>query len=257
MKQVIITPHHRISSSTGSIFFLSTAIFIAYISYPVSVSASDEFWEALLEVGGSVGYVTVSQRPEWSAINFRTGSVAGALRIVRGLSIQGGYEGSLVDDISLKSLDYGSDLQLKKINGSYYGSPWLGVRYEISSDFLKGYQFKSYSFYGSLGYTWARFGVMTNEWIFKGVSDIDNSDTKYHIAETSGPYGIIALRWRLDSDLTGNNESLFGTYGFDFGLKYIRLSSCSPRYDTIVKSGSGFSFLQVFITGFIKLSIFE
>lgn len=242
---------------SGSILFFTSAILLVIIMHPAVVSASDEFRGPRIEVGGSVGYVTVSQNPVWSAKNFRTGSVTGAFRIFREISVQGGYEGSIEEGISIKSLDYGSDMQLKKVDSSSYGSPWVGVRYEIQSDILKGYRFGSYSLYASLGYTWARFEVTTNEWMVREVLEQGNPRTKYHVADVSGPYGIIALRWRFDSDFTKNTDSWLGAYGFDGGLKYIRYTSCSTRYDTIEKSGSDFSFLQVFIIGFIKLSFFE
>ena len=242
---------------SGSILFLSTAILLVTIIHPAVILASDDFWGPRPEVGGSVGYVTVSQNPVWSAKNFRTGSITGAFRIFRGMSVQGGYEGSLEESINIKTLDYGEFKQLKKVDSSSYGSPWVGVRYEIPSDILMGYRFGSHSLYASLGYSWARFGVTTNEWTVGGVLEQDNPRTKYHIADVSGHYAIIAMRWRFDSDFTKNADSWFGAYGFDGGLKYIRYTSCSTRFDTIEKTGSDFSFLQVFIIGFIKLSIFE
>ena len=240
----------------GSILCLLVVFILINLAYTARSSASDEFWGPRLEVGGGVGYVTASQQPAWSAKKFRTGSIVGAYRIFRGMSVQGGYEGSLGEGINLKSF-YGRDMQLKKVNTSYYSSTWVGIRYETPADILKGYQFGSHSLYASLGYTWARFGVTTNEWTVNGVPETDNLWTKYQVADVSGPYGIIALRWRLDSDFTKNAKSWFGAYGFDGGLKYIRYTSCSTKYDTIEKSGSDFSFLHVFIIGFIKFSFFE
>ncbi len=241
----------------GSILCFSVVFILINLAYTARSSASDEFWGPRLEVGGSIGYVTPLKQPSWIAEKFRTGSITGAYRIFRGMSIQGGYEGSLGEGISLESLEYGRDMQLKNVETSYYHSTSVSIRYEMPPDILKEYQFGIHSLYTSLGYTWSRFGVTTNEWTVNGVSKADNPWTKYHVADVTGPYGIIALRWRLDSDFQKNAESWLGAYGFDGGLKYIRYTSCSTKYDTIEKSGSDFSFLQVFIIGFIKISLLE
>ena len=99
--------------------------------------------------------------------------------------------------------------------------------------------------------------MTTNEWTVNKVLETDNLWTKYHVADVSGPYGVIAVRWRLDAVYAKDAESWIGAHGFDIGLKYIRYTSCSTRFDTIEKTGSDFSFLQVFVIGFVKLSIFE
>jgi len=236
---------------------LATVLYLMVFVHPAVILALDEFRGPRLELGGVVGYSFVSQNPVWSAKTYRTGSVTGAFRFYRGLSVQGGYEGSLEENINVKSLDYSSTMLLKSVNGSYYGGPWLGVRYEVPADILKGYRFGSHSVLASLGYSWARFGVATNDWILNGVDETDNPRTKYHVADVSGPYGSIAVRWRFDAAYSKDAVSWIGAHGFDVGVKFTRYTSCSTRFEKIDKSTFDFSFLQIFVIGFIKLGNIE
>ena len=223
-------------------------------------SDSENFWGPPLEFGGSVGYMSFNNKPEWVPGNFRTGSVNFAVRVFRGLAIQGGYEGSLSEKLGLESLDYGDEgdvLVLKNIEDSYFGSPWLGLRYEIPATILESNRLRIHSLYVSCGYSWTQFGVTTSEWSFKETLEADQPVTKYFVAEMSGSYGVAAARWRFDSRFSKQPESWFGSFGVDAGLKYSLYTTASPRYDTIEKPESSFSSIQVFITGFIKISLFQ
>ena len=219
-------------------------------------SDSGEFWGPPIEIGGSIGYMSLGNKPDWVPGNFRTGSANVALRVFRGLAIQGGYQGSLYEKLSLESLDYGNEI-LKNIEDSYFGAPWVGLRYEIPSTILKSNQFRIHTIYVSCGYSWTQFGVTTSERSIDGEFETDQSITKYHVAEISGPYGIVAARWRFDSKFSKQAESWFDSFGVDAGLKYSLYTTASPRYNTIEKPESSFSSIQVFITGSIKISLFQ
>ena len=237
------------------------SIILLLISLAGTVSAqessdSEKFWGPRIEIGGSIGYLSPGNKPDWVAGNYRTGSANIALRIFRGLAIQGGYRGSLNENLNLKSLDYGDEV-LKNIENSYFGAPWAGLRYEIPSTLLKSNQLRIHTLFVSCGYSWTQFGVTTYERSIDGEIETDQSITKYHVAEMGGPYGVVAARWRFDSNLSKQAESWFGAFGVDAGLKYSLYTNAAPRYDTIEKPDSSFSSIQVFITGFIKISLFQ
>ena len=217
----------------------------------------EDFWGPPIEIGGSIGYMSLENKPDWVPGSFRTGSVNIALRVFRGLAIQGGYKGCLPEDIGLESLDYGNEMIVKKIKDSYFGAPWIGLRYEVPASILEFNQIRIHSLYVSCGYSWTQFGVTSSEWLFKGVLETDQPVTKYHVAEMSGPYGIVAARWRFDSSFSKQAESWLGSFGVDAGLKYSLYTTALPKYDTIEKPDSSFSSIQVFITGFIKISLFQ
>jgi hypothetical protein len=93
--------------------------------------------------------------------------------------------------------------------------------------------------------------------MLRGHLETDRPSTKYDVADVSGPFGMVAVRWRLSAQQMGGSEAVFGIYGVEAGLKYTSLSSCSTKYDTIETAESGFSTLQVFVAGYIKLNIFD
>ncbi|MFC1508794.1 hypothetical protein ACFL60_03790 [Candidatus Omnitrophota bacterium] len=219
-------------------------------------SDSENFWGPSIEIGGSIGYMSLKNKPDWVAGNFRNGSANIALRLYRGLAVQGGYQGSLNENLSLKSLNYGNEV-LENIEESYFGAPWAGLRYEIPSTLLKSNQFRIHSLYIACGYHWTRFGVTASDMPINAELETDQSITKYHVAEMSGPYGVVAARWRFDSEFSKQADSWLGSFGVDAGLKYSLYTAASPKYDTIEKPDPSFSSIQVFITGFIKISLFQ
>ncbi|MFC1606416.1 hypothetical protein ACFL47_00475 [Candidatus Latescibacterota bacterium] len=259
----------RLSKLLSAIDKAAGFLIVILIIAPLCVHAEiqpDDFYGPPIEFGGSAGYFFSQSYPVWSAREYKTGSINVSLRIFRNLSVQGGYEGSLEEDIDLEELTYSDELVLENVSSSNFGAPWLGLRYEIPATFLKTNDMKIHSFYGSIGYTWAKFSVSSSEWRLNdtletdnltGTLETDNLKTRYTIANVSGPYGIVAARWRFDSNFKRGAESWFGSYGLDVGVKYSRFSSSSTKHDKIEEPEPSFSAVQIFAAGFIKMSLFE
>ena len=210
------------------------------------------------EIGGGVAYTWAQQYPEWSTPNYKMGIVNGGIRFFRGLSLQGGLDASLGEEISLKSMNYNTtDIKiLEEINESFYETSWIGLRYEVPVPIDKDF-YRINSIHATLGISWARYALTSTQWVRNNTRERDQPETKYHIATLSGPYAMVCARWRFDTEASIMTGSWFGSYGVDAGLKYSRYSTCSPRYEPISKAESDFSVLQIFVVGFVKISFFE
>ncbi len=211
-----------------------------------------------LEIGGGFAYTWAQKNPDWSTENYKMGIVYGGIRFFRGLSLQGGIDASLGEEISLKSMDYNTtDInKLEKINESFYETSWIGLRYEVPIPIDKDF-YRINSIHATLGISWARFALTSTQWERNGILESDQPETKYHIAKLSGPYAMVCARWRFDNYASITTGSWFGSYGVDVGLKYSRYSDSSPRYEPISKAESDFSVLQMFVVGFVKIRFFE
>jgi len=244
------------SAKRYSILALCTLMCLLGNSY--ESSAYDSKLGPPLEIGGGIAYTWAQKYPDWSAENYKMGIVNGGIRFFRGLSLQGGLDASLGEEISLESMDYNTtDIKkLEEINESFYESSWIGLRYEVPIPIDKDLH-RINSIHATLGISWARFALTSSQWVRNEDRESDQPETKYHIAKLRGPYAMVCARWRFDTEASITTGSWFGSYGIDAGLKYSRYSDCSPRYEPISKAESDFSVLQMFVVGFVKIKFFE
>jgi len=231
--------------------------FFLYLSFPTSASASDTGLGPSFEIGGGLMYAQSNNYPDWSTKNYRMGTINGAVRFFRGLAFQGGYDSSLGEDVHLKSLTYGDEIRLEKLGVSNYETSWFAFRYEVPMRALKRDLFRIQTVYTSLGISWARYTLTSSQCIKNGIREIDQSETRYHIADMRGPIAVLGARWRMDTDVTQGTGSWLGAYGIDAGVRYIRYDSYTPAHDTIEKPAGDVAVLQVFVIGFLKIRWFE
>ncbi len=119
-------------------------------------SADDSKLGPPFEIGGGFAYTWAQKNPDWSTENYKMGIVYGGIRFFRGLSLQGGIDASLGEEISLKSMDYGVDgiTKLEEINESFYESSWIGLRYEVPIPIDKDL-YRINSIHATLGISWS------------------------------------------------------------------------------------------------------
>ncbi|MCE5249964.1 hypothetical protein LLG96_07060 [bacterium] len=244
-----------------SAFSVSLLLFVAVL--PVcplfihSAAASDDPYGPRFEFGGGIQYAQGKNVPQWSTKTYRMGTINTAARIFRGLALQGGFNASLGEDISFKSLAYDNDMILEKPVDSFYENFWAGLRYELPMEKIKPDFMKIKTVYGSIGISRARYSMTSTQWVRKGVRETDQPETKYHVADMSGPYAALGARWRLNTDITGDTGSWLSSYGVDAGVKYIRYTSCSPAHDAIMKPSPDESVIEMYIVLFLKIRWFE
>ena len=232
-------------------------MFVVMICLPAGASAEDTFnYGSRFEFGIGGGYSAEYSRPGWSSESSGLVMITGAVRLWKGLGVQGGVDFGHGGRPDADSLAYGSDYILNPNKGTYSNSKWLGLRYEIPMKLIKQDFMGINSFYVSGAYCWSDYGVRSTEWLHNSVLFSGQTRTKYQFSKMEGQVYSVAARWKAD-DKTVMESPWLGAYGADFGLKYTRYEEGDPELPGLEKSRSGFNNLQVFFTVYMKFNLLE
>jgi len=225
---------------------------------PSDSFAYDNRYGPPIEVGGGLSFLKAYNKPDWSSSSYTVAHLDASLRFFKGLSIHTGIETSFDENPSDDMLFDSEDSELyKQIEETFYDTSFLGLRYDLPMSVLKKDYFLINSLYTSVGISWARYEIATTEWSTVQQTLVDENFTVSRIANLSGPYAILAARWRLDDTESEESDSWLNVYGIDIGFKYTRYSDCSPKMAGIEKSDPGFSVFQIYIAGFLKINMFQ
>jgi hypothetical protein len=233
-------------------------IFIILFLFPGSVLAEDTAdYGSRYEFGIGGSYSQEYKQPHWTSGNYNIAMLTGAIRLYKGLAVQGGVDigrgGKPISD----SLSYGKDYILNPNKGTYNGSSWVGLRYEFPMKQIKKDILGIHSIYAFGGFCWSDYGIQSTEWIYNGLLYTDQSKVAYRFAKLKGKFAAVAARWRVDTG-TGKDEGpLLGSYGADLGIKYVHYRAGEPEVPGLEKSRDGFNNLQAFLILFMKFKIFE
>ncbi len=229
------------------------------------VAAEQNNYGPRFEIGIGSSVSRMQSEPDWSSNSYYSGSLNYAYRIIYGLSVQGGINLGMGDSPGDDWFEYGSHYLINSESGTYLESTWLGARYEIPMSLLKMDFHKINSVYLSGGMSWNELAFNSktqkrydNEYGWKSgdIYNLEYNRGSYRAVDLKGYYISAAARWRFDTRDTDENDSWFGSYGFDLGFRYNTYYDSEGKYDNIKPAKSDFSNFQIFIVGFLKVKLF-
>ena len=236
---------------------LFKSIFILFF-FTSLVSAEDTIdYGPRFEIGIGGGYSQEYKAPQWTSGNYGSAMITGAIRLFNGLAVQGGVGFGRGGKPYADSLSYGNDYILNPDKGTYNGSSWIGIRYELPMRVLKQNIASIHSVYVCAGVCQADYGIRSTSWIYNGNLIDNQSISSFRFSRLSGQFASLASRWRVDTGATENPGSWFGAYGLDIGVKYTRYQNGKPELPGLEKAIPGFNNLQIFAIGFLKFRLFE
>ncbi|MFC1538370.1 hypothetical protein ACFL6H_03015 [Candidatus Latescibacterota bacterium] len=226
------------------------------------VAAEQYNYGPRFEIGIGSGLSKMLMKPEWSSEYYYTGSLNYAYRIIYGLSVQGGKNLGLGNRLENEWYEYGTNLQVDSAGGTFRESSWMGLRYEIPMSLLKKDYKKIHAVYVSGGISWDEFAFNSKSqkryetdygWQTGKSSIMEYNNGSYKTADLKGYYIAAAARWRFNTVDTDEEDSWLGSYGLDFGLRYIGYYNSDVKYDNIMPVKSNFGYYQIFVVGFLKI----
>jgi hypothetical protein len=241
---------------TSAFFWLVTGYVVFSLSNSVIHAQTDPLYGPRLELGPGVGISSESAKTPWASETYQIGMLTVALRLLKGLSVQGGVENGRGSKSDVDTLSWGN-YRLTLNKKTYTSSLWAGVRYELPLSVFRRDIMGIHSVYGAAGMNWADYGVKSTEWTNKGEYEQSEKAIKYRTAHLSGPYYVLAARWRIDSPATEGLGSWIGSYGVDIGVRYNTFGSSRVEHPNIQPPPDNYSSLMVFIVGFFKVRLFE
>ena len=235
----------------------SCITFVILICFSGRVSAEDSFdYGPRFEFGIGGSYSQEYEQPRWSSGNYGLVMLTGAVRLWKGLGVQGGVDFGRGGSPDADSLSYGKDYILNPSKGTYNSTTWIGLRYELPMKVIKQDIMGIHSLYAFGGYCWSDYGVQSTEWIYNNHLYSDQNKTSYRFSKMDGQIAMVAARWRVDAK-TVQDAPWLSAYGADIGLKYVRYQEGKPELPGLDKSPSGFRSLQIFFIVFMKFRFFE
>ncbi len=209
-----------------------------------------------IEIGIGMGANLEGEERPWNSDSYTMGLVTASMRIFQGLSIHGGLDYGKGRNSDADTLTYG-DYRLQLNNKTFLSSYWAGVRYEVPMSFFGKDIMAIHSLYCAAGMTWADYGVQSSKWSYRGESVTNDNVEQFKVVRMTGPYLMAAARWRIDRPDAETQGSWLGSYGIDLGVRYSRLGDHTVEYPNIPAPSGGYTSTQVFLTGFIKIKLFE
>jgi len=237
---------------------VTTVIFAAVIAvssmWTGNVFAYDAFYGPGLELGAGLTGLQMNNNPGWIGDYYGSGFGSGALRIYKGLSIQGGFGFGKGQDPKSDWVGMTGKKRLWSQEGSSIGNVFYGLRYEIPM-----YRFN----FGKLGPEFIYVGVGIDKKKFKiessvvdndGVPELNGTEL-YELASVTGYYYTLAGRWKIKTDETIEGDSWFGSYGLDVGVRYFKHSDSELKYAGSQPFKSSFNSMEIFVLAFMKVKL--
>jgi len=260
-------------------FLCTAAVAVSVALPPAFAQEGTEAENPRFEIGAGVSGLRYWSRPEWTSDYMGTLLATASMRLLLGLYVQGTAELGKGDDPYPDWITYKEGLAIKTNAGTYSEGTSLGLRYDIPATtvsriintlataarlrkrdpaFTPGTYGGIDYFCPSVGMVRTTFGVKGNGQKETGPTEIESfgASREFYIADVTGFYAGIAARWRLDTDYTENPGSWFGSYGVDFGARYIRFSDDNRHSPTLEPTSSRFNSYQVYLVGFMKFKLF-
>jgi len=209
-----------------------------------------------IEVGVGVGADLEGEARPWNADRYNMGIITAAMRIFQGLSVQGGLDYGRGRNSEADTLTYG-DYRLKLNKKTFLNSYWAGVRYEVPMSMIGRDIMGIHSVYCAAGMAWADYGVKSSEGSYRGESFTNDNVEQFKVARLTGPYFMVAARWRIDRPDKETTNTLWGSYGVDFGVRYSKLGDHTLEYPNIPAPSGDYTSTQIFLAGFVKIRLFE
>jgi len=226
-----------------------------WVSVPAQAVADDPVFGPNIEIGVGLSQAQLHSRPEWSGKNYQSGFFYGALRVFKGLSVQGGYGYGMGDEPRPDWIDYGVDVKLWTHQDTYREARWYGLRYEVPSALLKVDLLGMDFLCAAAGWNRTKYGIKSQFLMKDGeIEKLDNID-RFRTATVEGPYFSLSGRWRLDTDLTKDTGAWFGAYGLELGVRRLGYWKSSVRHDNILKPKTNFNCYEIFLIGFVKIKL--
>ena len=209
-----------------------------------------------IEVGVGVGADLEGEARPWNSDRYNMGIITAAMRIFQGLSIQGGLDYGRGRNSEADTLTYG-DYRLKLNKKTFLSSYWAGARYEVPMSMIGQDIMGIHSVYFAAGMAWADYGVKSSQGSYRGEAYTNDNVEQFKVARLTGPYFMVAARWRIARPETGTASTLRGSYGVDFGVRYSKLGDHTLEYPNIPAPSGDYTSTQIFLAGFVKIRLFE
>ncbi len=246
--------HSRIT-----LFFLQAAILLFLAAVARAQGTPDPIemiYGPGIEIGGGAGFNIEGEETPWNSKNYNLGLVTASIRIFQGLSIQGGMDYGKGKNSDADTLTYG-DYRLQLNKKTFISSYWAGLRYEIPMSMIGKDIMAIHSVYCAVGMTWADYGVQSSKWTYRDESVTNDNTEQFKVVRFTGPYIMAAARWRIDRQDAEAGGSWLGSYGVDLGVRYSRLGDHTIEHPNIPAPSDDYTSTQIFLTGFIKIKLFE
>lgn len=222
----------------------------------IAAAEDDPVYGPRFEGGGGFGYLADSSRPNWGSQSFYQVLFSGSVRVYRGFSLTGGFDYGLGEKPPLKNATLG-EYQVPINKKSPRTAVSAGVRYEHPAWKQLKDLTGAYSIYGAAGMTWADYEISSTKWSSELEKNTELAKRTFAVADLSGPYAALALRWRIDNPDPALAGTWANAYGVDFGVRYTRYSEHTMKDPFFEKPSSSFSGSQIFLIGFIKFDPFD
>ncbi len=234
-------------------------VIVTTVALCAAYAAADDYnYGPPLEFGaGAIGF-RMQSRPEWSSKYIYGGSLNGALRIFRGLAVQGGIEYCKGDEPRPDMIDYGPGIRLWTHEKTYKEVRWYGLRYELPARLVHSDFFGLDAFMVGAGMSSTKFGLYSS-YLFP-VDDTKPINLlgkdKFRVATADGVYVSLSGRWIFDMmQEEGDAESFLGSYGIEIGGRYTRYGDISLRHDNIKEPRDSFNSIELFFNGFVRFNL--
>ncbi len=236
-----------------TMFGIVTLCIIAIATMPSFARAQEDLYGPPIEFGLGVTGYRLQSGPEWTDDLYGAGVITGAVRLFRGLGVQGGFDYGHGGELYGDWLRYDNSLRLRTNHRTSIQTRWYGLRYDIPLEWFGVSYYHIHTVLVGAGFIHSMFGMDVTTIEQDGNVESIAKDN-YTLGEAEGQYILLGARWRFETDETVSPGSWYGSYGVDAGVRYDRYDSFDP-WGTLAEPDA-FDTLQVFVTGFMKVNIF-
>jgi hypothetical protein len=248
--------------------FAIAALFIAFETSGGKIAFSEEIDPSTYDprfefnLGGDASYLLAPT--DWSSDRTLDILFSISMKVVNGISIQGGKLGGYSGNPDVKIFDYGPSYQLFSFDSPIHTSTWGGIRVELPAKRIGCDILRIDEILFSAGIVRDTYYIVSKEQYYystpygyqTGASyELRKKKRNDRVCDLDGYYISLAGRWRLDSQTGVTPENFFGYHGLDAGLRYSIFPDHTIAYDTLEKPSSDFSSLQIFINMYFKIDL--
>lgn len=214
------------------------------------------------DLGGNATFL--STPTDWSSDRALDFQFSISMKVVNGVSIQGGKAIGFGGNPDVKMIDYGPSYQLLSLGPPQHTSTWGGIRLEIPASRIGCDIMRISEILCSAGIVRDTYHIRSREQRYYSIPYGYQTSASYisrkkdrndRACDLDGYYIALAARWRLDSQTNATPEDLLVYHGIDAGLRYSIFPDHSRAYDTLEQPPSDFSSLQIFLNMYFKIDL--
>ncbi len=236
----------------GRLALAGAVITVLLCGLATGASAYDDLYGPGFEIGVGGRYMSLQEGPGWLPDNYNMGFGSIAIRLYKGLCIEGGASFGRGSDPDDDWLDISANRRLWTQEHSNISDKFFGLRYEIPLYRLNWGPVGPDFFYIGAGLTQNKYKLDSSVIDDDGTPLLPGSKL-YTVGKSKGQYYTFAGRWKVKTDQSVAGDSWFGSIGVDLGVRYSTYNDNDRQYSASTKFKSSFSTVEAFLLASMKL----